>query len=168
MVYAWKYSILPVSAQVAGEYLEGLEKEHKALTPELILDKSRDEKAVLHDCFEWDNEKAAEGYRLSQASYILRNITVKVVRKSDDTPKTVRAFVNVADESTKEKGSYVSVSVAMLNSTFKNQVMENALYELMCFKKKYLGYTGLEKVFTAIDELAATLHKKNFNTDSQS
>ena len=72
-VYFWKRK-LPVSAQMAGEYLEELEKKHSALTPEIVLEESREENAVLHKCFEWDDTKATEGYELEN---IFSNLETK-------------------------------------------------------------------------------------------
>ena len=154
-VYAWKFG-MKVPAQKAGECLEELESKHGALTPEIVLEESRDEKATLHPCFEWDNEKAAEGYRLYQAGQLLRNITIVIER--DETPKQItRAFVNISDNSAKEKGNFVSLSVAMSNDEYKAQVLKNARYELQTFKNKYAQYKELKKIFAAIDELEKDL-----------
>ena len=150
--YDWKYP-WAVPAQVAGEYLSELEKREGKLTPELVLNESRDENAVLHPCFEWDDEKAAESYRLWQAGKILRDITVTIVRE-ESAPRVIRAYVNVTNQQKHEKGAYVSLNVAMNNCDYKAQVLKNALYELQTFKNKYADYVELEKVFIAIDELA--------------
>lgn len=155
MIYAWKYS-WAVPAQVAGEYLSELEKSKGKLTPELVLNESRDENAVLHSCFEWDDEKAAEGYRLYQAGKILRDITV-VIERENTSPQNIRAFVNVSDNSKRETGKFISLNVAMNNSDYKAQVLKNALYELQIFKNKYSAYTELGKVFAAIDNFAETI-----------
>ena len=152
-VYDWKYP-WAVPAQVAGEYLSELEKREGKLTPELVLNESRDENAVLHPCFEWDDEKAAESYRLWQAGKILRDITVTIEREETAPPRIIRAYVNISDQQKHEKGAYVSLNVAMNNGDYKAQVLKNALYELQTFKNKYVDYVELEKVFIAIDELA--------------
>jgi len=153
--YFWKRN-LPVPAQMAGEYLEELEKKHSALTPEIVLEESRDENAVLHKCFEWDDAKAAEGYRLVQARNIIRNITVKI-EKQDSPALITRAFVNVQDESTQEKGRFVSVEIAVTDEEMKKQVLKNALYELQLFKNKYAECYELGKIFADIEELEKTL-----------
>ena len=153
--YFWK-RILPVPAQKAGEYLEELEKKHSALTPEIVLEESRDENAVLHKCFEWDDAKAAEGYRLVQARNIIRNITVKI-EKQDSPALITRAFVNVQDESKKDKGRFVSVGIAITDEQMKKQILKNALYELQTFKNKYAECYELGKIFADIEELEKTL-----------
>lgn len=155
--YDWRYK-LPIKAQVAGEFLETLEQKYGEITPENILENSRDEKAVLHPCFEWNDGIAAEKYRLEQARYIQGNITIKVVRieNDDEPPKEarVRAFVNVSEE---PKGKFISVATALNNDTYKERVLQYALSELLTFKKKYEIYTELAGVCKAIDDFAATL-----------
>ena len=149
--YKWKFS-MNVPAQQAGEFLTELENEKGSLTPQIVLEASRDEKSVLHPCFEWDDEKAAEGYRLYQAGKILRNITV-VIEKENTPPQNIRAFVNVSDSSKHETGKFISLNVAMKNDDYRKQILRNALYELQTFKNKYSNYAELEKLFVAIDEL---------------
>ena len=97
MVYQWKYNSMPVKAQAAGEFMEEVEREHGAVTPEVILEKSREDGAPLHPCFEWDDGIAAEKYRLKQAGYLIRNLTV-VVEKQDSVPQAIRAYVNISPE----------------------------------------------------------------------
>lgn len=152
MIYEWKYP-LAVPAQVAGEYLADLEQEKGELTPELVLNESRPAEAVLHSCFEWDDEKAAEGYRLYQARRIINNITVKIEENKNEIPQNVRAFVSVTDVSKQEKGSFITIQNAMLNTDYKKQVLRNALWELKNFKNKYSSYKELGKIFASIDEL---------------
>ena len=57
-----------VKAQDAGEELARIHKRHGQLTPSLVVDESRSQKATLHRIFEWDDEIAAENFRHHQAS----------------------------------------------------------------------------------------------------
>ena len=58
MVYKWdKGSRFSVSAQVAGEVCEELEKKGE-LTAKNLVDVSRPEDAPLHKCFNWNDEEA--------------------------------------------------------------------------------------------------------------
>ena len=158
MVYEWKFP-MPVDAQIAGEELARIEGEHSNLTPELVLEESRNESAVLHPCFEWDDSIAAEKYRLDQAGYLLRNIVITVTKTADakvDAPEEVkvRAFVNVSEE---KKGVYVPIKTALSQENYRKRVLENALAELLMFQNKYSIYVELAGVCKAIEEFAATL-----------
>ena len=151
MVYEWKFR-QPVPAQKAGEYLNKLEKENGKLTAQLVLDESRDENALLHPCFEWDDAKAAEGYRLQQAGFIIRNITVKL-ETSAGKKEPVRAFVNIGEkEQFKNKGEFVTFEIAMQNEEYRQRVLKYALDELKTFRTKYSTYKELSNIFKAIEE----------------
>ena len=153
MVYDWKIP-MSVDAQSAGEELARIENKNGALTPESVLEESRAENAVLHDCFEWDDSIAAEKYRVNQARFIIRNIVTVGTISKDNTPKNVqfRAFVNVSDNSA---GKFISIKTAMSNEDYKAQVLRNAAMELKAFKTKYQIYSELADVFVAADEFLA-------------
>ena len=146
MVYSWKVETVPVKAQVAGEFIEKLEEKHGKVTPRIILDASKKESAPLHNCFEWDDTKAAEKYRETQAAAILRNLTVTVETVEESTPKTVRAFV----KATEEKHSYISVISAMSNEKLRKSLLQAAFDELREFQRKYADLQELAEVLAAI------------------
>jgi len=154
MVYQWKQKRFPVAAQTAGEELERIKVKNGGLVPIEIVDESRPDEAVLHNCFEWNDETAAEAYREVQAREILRYITVVV--ESKDGEETTRAFVPVVlmenEEDDKHK-EYVSVTDAMSSDDYRAQILEQAKRELISFKVKYKQLNELSNVFKAIDEL---------------
>ncbi len=145
MTYQWKVPIPKVDAQIAGEELERISREVGTLRPEQIVDASRDEKAVLHGCFEWDDAAAAEGYRKSQAQDILRNIvTVDVCGEESKAP--VRAFVNIRNE-------YIPIMDVIVSVDYSSEMLAAALKELRSFKQKYSTLSKLSGVFVAIEQL---------------
>ena len=153
--YAWKPNMpykMPVSADVAGETLENLEKQHGEVTPKIVLDASRDENAPLHKCFEWDDGIAAEKYRERQAGFIIRSVVV-VVEKPNTESRLIRAMVNVAPANQRQ-GSFISTLVAMQNPLTRNQILINALSELKAFQLKYAVFEELSEVFKSIDRFA--------------
>ena len=149
-VYQWRIPNVPVPAQEAGEYLTALEKERGELTPELVLDESRDEGALLHDCFEWDDDKAAYNYRKYQARQLINNIVVVSVSESMPTAP-VRAFVSV-NKGASSRSSYVSIDIAMSEAHLRAQVLQDAYNELSSFQRKYSSYLELREVFSAIND----------------
>ncbi|MBQ9527069.1 MAG: hypothetical protein IJR68_05605 [Fretibacterium sp.] len=148
MTYQWKIE-LPIPAQEAGEYLEKLEERDGCITAQSLLEESRPENAPLHRCFEWDDAKAAELYRLKQARFIISNLTVEI----SETEIKPRGFVSVSE--TRETGRFVSISRAMSTPEMKGQVLRNALDELLNFRKKYSGLQELAELFRLIDKLVA-------------
>lgn len=144
MVYQWKIpGIIPVDAQTAGEELERIYNRDGSITPEAIVEDSVDPSAPLHGCFEWDDEKAAHKYRITQAQGIIRAIVS--VDETEKQPKT-RTFVSVERE-------YHPVSVVIRNPEKRDILLQNALNELHWFEKKYNSLCELSGVFSAIKEV---------------
>ncbi len=53
--------------------MQFLDKKYPVLLkPQSIVDYAKDPKTALHSCFEWDNKKASNEYRLLQARNIIR------------------------------------------------------------------------------------------------
>jgi hypothetical protein len=68
-----------LTANKVGRELDRVTKANDgALTTKSVVAASRSEKAVLHDCFEWDDSIAAERHREEQARAIITSIRVVV------------------------------------------------------------------------------------------
>lgn len=116
---------------------------------EEIVDKARDESTELHKCFEWDDTKAAEKYRVYQARQIVCHLIVKEV--NDDPQKhEVRFFYK-----TDSQEGYKPTSYIMRNKDEYHKLLERALAELSAFKKKYSTLKELDGIFEAINALKA-------------
>ena len=150
MVYQYKVPYARVGAQIAGEELARIEKEKGSLTPEMVVDESREEDAPLHPVFEWDDKKAAESYRIVQAGSLIRNVTVKIEEAPRMEP--VRAFVNVASVG-QRKGIFVSIKSAMTDEDSRETVVARAMAELERVKEKYKDLQELAGIFAEIDRL---------------
>lgn len=146
--YEWKRN-MAIPAQKVGEQIERLEKRHGEVTARVLLDDARNEKSCLHRLFEWDDAKAAENYRLRQATFIIQNLTVKV--QDSETPKNIRAYVNIKSTMTNSNsGVFVNVLTAMNNEEMRRSVLLNAMRELLTYRKKYSDLVELQEVFEAI------------------
>lgn len=60
------------------------------LTPAAVIDEARPKDAPLHPAFEWDNKRAAEGFREWQARQLIRTVTITRENKG-----AARVYVNV-------------------------------------------------------------------------
>lgn len=142
-----------VSAQIAGEELEKIEARDGEITPRAVVEEARPEGSKLHNVFEWDDEKAAEQFRLTQASTLIRCIVVKPEEK--DIKEPVRMFVNCnpTDDGQKKTGSYINFRSAFEDPDSRAVILANAKHELQVFRNKYNRLKELAKVFDAIDEL---------------
>lgn len=147
-----------VSAQRVGEELELIERQNGEITPQAVVDKARPEDSVMHKCFEWDNEKAAEKYRLSQAGTLIRCIVVVPEKDDNKVTMPVRMFVNQnpINGGQKASASYINLRSAFDNPETRAVVLANAKYELNIFRSKYSQLKELEKIFDEIDQILST------------
>lgn len=150
--YSWRNTSYPVKAETAAAELQRIEQEHGEVTPRILLDESTPEDAVMHPCYEWDDEKAADKYRLWQSRNILSCLTITYVDVERPEAKQieVRAYQNVSDE---RNGRFLNVQTAMAQTSTRETVLMNALKELAMFRKKYADLSELSKVISVIDEI---------------
>ena len=151
MVYKYRATQYKVPAQVAGEYLEELGKEEGGLTARTLLERSRPEEALLHECFEWDDTEAAERYRLGQARYFISNVVTVELKGKPVEP--TRAFVQVTQREHNEVGIFKPVHIALSDSVSREIVLGNAMRDMQSFKDKYATLEELASVIEAMDEV---------------
>lgn len=147
MVYEWKVPIYQIPAQEAGGELERITNKFGVLTPELVVEESRSETAVLHSCFEWDDQKAANKYRVVQAHQILRTITARIPSNEGTEPVAVRAFVHI-------DGNYESVAKAIAVPDMYQSLLNDAMKEMESFRQKYRTIQELSSVILAMEKVS--------------
>lgn len=116
-----------------------------SISAEEIVEKAKDENSELHKCFEWDNEKAGNLYRIQQARTIVCNL-VFIPKKENDTP--IRVF-----HISTEKSVYKPTKLILQQPNEYQHLLETAKQELYSFQRKYKSLVELEGVFEAINEL---------------
>ena len=82
--------------------IAALEDRRGRLTPEQIVDEARPEDSILHPCFEWDDSKAAESWRIEQARDLIKRVKI-MVEIEDKKIRTV-AYVRDAGKEPTEPG----------------------------------------------------------------
>lgn len=165
-VYQWKDGAHKRGdAQAVGAAIEALRVASGGyVEPAAVVDASRPEDAPAHHLFEWDDDVAAEQYRLVQAREVIRSIEVIV---PDHT--ATRAFVAVvvaADATEDDTGSaddvttgglrtetrYTSTFAAMRDPQLKAQVLERAVRDLAAWRRRYASLQQFAKLFGAVDQ----------------
>ena len=132
--YSWGDGWSPnLDANIVGGVVEKIEAEHGAVTKELLLEESRPEDSATHSIFEWDNDKAAESWRLQQAKATINALRIVYV-STEDEKVPVRAFVNVSELS--NKAQYKSVSVAFQNVDEREAYLKRIRNELDAFVRR--------------------------------
>lgn len=147
-VYRFKIpDLYPVDAQTAGEELERIYNSKGRLEPKDIVEESRPENAPLHPCFEWDDAVAAEKYREVQAGNLVRCIVTECETKEKEIVE-VRAFPCVQQ-------TYTPIEVVVNSEDKMDELLRNALSDLIVIKKKYKVLKELSSVFDEIDDVLA-------------
>ena len=145
MIYQWKdASYIKVDATVAGRMCEELEAT-VGLSAKTLLDANRADDAPLHNEFEWNDNVAAEKYRLNQARHIINCLVV-----TRDSTEPQRMFFNIE----KSDSQYFSVDAIMRRTDTREKLLKMALGELHAFSVKYAALEELAKVFEAIDSVS--------------
>lgn len=158
MVYRRKYAFrpgrsLPVPAQDVGEELERLGIYTQAVTPSEIVDAARDEDAILHPCFEWDDRVAAEQMREEQARALTRTVLVMSEDAEDGQANDHRiAFVSIGTPGRNGSPGYIATETALSDEGMREVVLKNALAQLRGWRSRYSHLEELADVIQVIDD----------------
>jgi hypothetical protein len=158
MVYAWRVGTAVqghsrVSPQLVGETLEKIEAVHGTLKPALVIDEARPEGSALHPLFDWDDQTAAEKYRLHQARQVISSVVVRQV-DNREIVKPISAFVNIVQD---DGNRYVSTVSAMSDDEKRAAILRNAHADLMRWRSKYQAMQEFSELFTVIDRVAEAI-----------
>lgn len=147
--------------QIIQEENDGL------LDPVKVVEYAKDPNTALHNRFEWDDSKAAEGYRIWQARQIIRMELVVIAQNekgkietfagiTEQDGKIVRTYVSLSSDRRPEEGErgYRSLIDVLSDSEMREQMLEEAKKDMNVFRRKYGALSELAKVFAAMDEVA--------------
>lgn len=133
---------------LSEKYGDNLDDEH-------LIEDARNESSPLHDWFEWDDKVAAHKHRIRQASYLSRNIKIKVRTRKQDYE--TRAFYRVKTRNTRSgtykgrKRQIVPAQRVLTKQEYREQIITEALKYLRAWRRKYAVYTELSELFDAVD-----------------
>jgi hypothetical protein len=137
-------------SEVTAELRRIAEERGGLLRPEEVVEHARDPESPLHNWFEWDDDAAAEKYRIHQA----RNLIRVNVAYLQTTGKSIPYRVFVSLSPNRSSGSGYSVTMDVLNNPEQRAVMmADALRELRGWQLRYRGLKELEVVFDAINKV---------------
>jgi len=119
------------------------------LLPESVVDAARDPDSPLHSAFTWDDDEAAQKWRIHQARNLILRVHIEV---SDGKSQsiTVRAWSNLTTERGDDDGGYRETIRVLKNSDQRAQLLADALAEMERFAEKYRALSELAEVFAAI------------------
>jgi len=145
MTYKWSVPVYPVDARTAGTELEKIAESRGSLKPSYVVEESRGAGAALHRCFEWNDERAADKYRIRQAQDLIRNLVAVKIGKVE-APQPVRAFISI-----RQDNEYVPVMQALNTPVLRERMLDSAMKELESFRVKYAAVDALSELMAGID-----------------
>jgi hypothetical protein len=139
------------------EELKRLSKIHGGLlSPEVVVREAAAEKSPLHDYFTWDDDEAAQRWRIHEARRLI-NVCVEII---DDGNKNKEVNVFVSLKSDREEGGYRTMVNVLSNASLRSELVSNALDEMEFFREKYKTLRELASVFAVMKKVEAKLRKK--------
>lgn len=118
------------------------------LKAETVVKVARHPASPLHDSFTWDDDEAAERWRLHQARNLIR-VSVEYLNTGEVEPMKVSAFVSLTTDREQNGGGYRLMVNVMNRKETREQLLNDALAELQVFESKYAALTELAAVFEA-------------------
>ena len=121
-----------------------------ALTAENLLEEAKKKRSPFHKFFDWNDEAAAESWRLHQSRLLINEVKVTILEKE------VYAFENVSvvieEGSLQTERQYKPVYEISQNPLQKDQLLNRALRELSYWRNKYNYLEELSEIFAVIDK----------------
>lgn len=149
-----------MASPAVAQELELVRKRHGGiLRPADVVAFARDPQTALHAEFEWDDNKAAEQYRLEQARQIIR-CAVRVV--DEDSPP-VRTYVSLYSDR-RAGDSYRSLEDTLGDPQLRQQLLAQALREAESWRLRYERLAELKPICRAIIQAARQAASQNGNT----
>lgn len=151
MIYEWKEgSRFSIGAQIAAERLMQIKEDRGALTPRAVVDDATHDNSPLHKCFEWNDVKAADAFRIEEARKLIGSI---IVAQVDDAPvsKETRAFIHTNIEGPR----YEAIQVAVQRPDMRAEILGRAQHEIKMWRARYAAYSEFAQLHGAIDRLLA-------------
>ena len=154
-VASWKPGFEFAYKADPNKVYEEIQSLGETCSKEDIVNKARDASTELHSCFEWNDSKAAEKYRLYQANdivrhlYLVRQETDEEDAEQEDRKITVnqfRCFSNLG-----KNNEYESTIQIVRNEDKYQLLLEQAKRELRAFKQKYAVLKELKPILDLID-----------------
>ena len=144
IVAKWKSGferIYKADAQTVAEEIMAI---GPSATPEEIVEAGRVKDSELHKCFEWDNDIAAEKFRLHQARLIVGNLVITREEAQKDEPEI--RFFHVVNRNEGYKPTHIIIK----NEDEYTQLLKQAYAELQVFKRKYSTLEELREILDLI------------------
>jgi len=132
----WGYNSKGVDPEKIYRELSIIHDKNNGILPNQVVQVAKSPKSELHKCFDWDNTKASDKWRLHQARQVIKAIRI-IKEDVSESPRI--CYIKIDDK-------YKSVSTVIMNESEYIQALhylqskveqsEKALRDLMRYAKK--------------------------------
>lgn len=138
---------------VVSEILRIKQENGGTLTERLIVDAASDPASPLHNEFLWDNETAADGFRIIQARLLINRVKVQITQ--GETVRVMPAFVSVVDG----EGRRVRVGSqeALSDPAMLSQVLADTKIQIRGLRNRLSAFDEAAAVVTQLDAVLQNL-----------
>lgn len=123
------------------------------LLPEHVVEAARPKSSPLHNRFDWDDNEAAEKWRLHQARKLIR-VVVEYIPADKSASDPTPVFVALRTESS-TGGGYRKMVDVLSDDQQRDILISQALADMETFRRKYRHLKELAAIFTAMESVKA-------------
>lgn len=117
------------------------------LRPEAMVKVAKNPNNVLHDEFTWEDDKAAEQWRIQEARQLIQTW----VMREPHTKETVRVLTSLDNDRT-NGGGFRWTTEVIERPDLREQLVQTALRELTVTETRYKHLNELATVWESIDK----------------
>ena len=115
-----------------AQEVRAIHKEKGYIKPQDVVAKARDENSALHDYFDWDNDSAAEKYRVYRARHLLKSFRFEI--EGVTGREYFNAKVTIED---KRVQAYFPTIEIVKNDELNESVIREALKKIRGIQREY-------------------------------
>ena len=138
-----------------------VDKNQGIINPHDVVEFAKNPETHLHSKFEWDDRKAAQSHRVWQARQLIK-LELEVIKVNEES-KNITYFVSLKNDR-KPGGGYRETATVLHTKTLREQLLDQALGELIRIRIKYAELTELTAVFEEIEKLEKKQESKQPQT----
>lgn len=117
------------------------------LTAHAVVSAATRADSPLHKHFEWDDDIAADKFRLEQGRHLFRCARVKVEGAGQEAPTLVRVYINPMND-----GLYHTVAEVMGSDDLREQALRKVMMELRAMQTRNAEFQQLFEVLAKAEQ----------------
>ena len=150
-------------AEIVEAALADIADQRGFLTPRAVVEAARPQGSTLHPYFEWNDEAAAEEYRLAQARHLVRSVQVRVVDRNNNERSLAKyhsVHVQRVENPLLTERVYAPLSAVRRSGDLIEQVQRKVEEDLLSARRRWEVYRHIPefhqrfaRIFTEVDAL---------------